>query len=137
MPACLRPVGIGHLEDPEQQSRVALALRAARFGSGESSAGISAKWQARAGGLVAVALVASINLAAALALLLIWLAIGFQLTTSRYRAYAFLERSAQTGTVPAQPRTGAPRDLRLAFPAPIARVPSIRSTPQPRQRNRG
>jgi hypothetical protein len=39
MPACLRPVGIGHLEDPEQQSRVALALRAARFGPGEFVSG--------------------------------------------------------------------------------------------------
>src|SRR5258708_507672 len=87
MRACLTPVGIGHLEDPEQQSRVALALRAARFGPGEFVSGISAKWQARAGGLVAVALVASINVAAALVLLMIWVAIGFQLTTSRYRAY--------------------------------------------------
>jgi ATP-binding cassette, subfamily B, bacterial len=51
MRACLVPAGISHLEDPEQQQRVSLALRAARFGPGEFVSGISAKWQARAAGL--------------------------------------------------------------------------------------
>lgn len=89
MRACLGPVGIGHLEDPEQQQRVSLALRAARYGPGEFVSGISAKWRARAGGLVATILLARINLPAAIGLCLIWLAIGIHLTGARYRGQPF------------------------------------------------
>jgi len=39
MHAVLTPAGVGHLENPEQQQRLALALRAARFGAGEFVSG--------------------------------------------------------------------------------------------------
>jgi ATP-binding cassette subfamily B protein len=85
MRICMTPAGIGHLEDPDQQQRVSLALRAARFGPGEFVSGTSAKWQARAGGIVATVLVALISLPAAVGLFLIWLVVGLHVTGARYR----------------------------------------------------
>lgn len=96
MRACLAPAGVGHLEDPEQQRRAAPAPRAARFGPGEFVSGVSAKLQARAGGLVATILGARINLLAALGLFVIWLLIGFQVTAAHYRGEPFLVRSTSS-----------------------------------------
>jgi ATP-binding cassette subfamily B protein len=115
MRACLAPPGTTHLEDPEQQRRVALALRAARFGPGEFVSGISAKWQVRAAGLVATVLVARINLPAALSLLALWLVISLHLTASRYRAYPFwidpLKRALYLRDVGLEPH--AAKEVRL------------------------
>src|SRR5579859_1369010 len=89
MGAVLAPSGMAHLEDPELQQRVALALRAARFGPGEFISGISTKWRAQAAGIAATVLVGNINVPAAVALFLVWQVVGIQLTSSRYRAFPF------------------------------------------------
>lgn len=89
MSAVLSPPGIAHLEDPEQQQRVTLALRAARFGPGEFVSGISNKWRTQAAGLAATVLVASSNFPAAIALFIVWQVVGIHLTSARYRAFPF------------------------------------------------
>lgn len=82
--------GLDLFEDPELSARRDRAVRIVRFGPGELVSGLTSKWKAQAAGLAATALVAwALSIPAALALAVLWVAVGQVLQTSYYRADPF------------------------------------------------
>jgi ATP-binding cassette subfamily B protein len=81
--------GLELYEDPDLSAARDRAAQIARYGPGELVGGISAQWTARAQGLAATVLVATISPYAAILLAVVWIGVAVGLQTSYYRADPF------------------------------------------------
>ncbi|GAB3422400.1 ABC transporter ATP-binding protein [Flindersiella endophytica] len=81
--------GLELYEDPALSAQRDRAAQIARYGPGELVGGITAQWTARAQGLAATVLVATIEPYAAVLLAVVWIGVAVGLQTSYYRADPF------------------------------------------------